>query len=397
MPRDLILAADDLSGACELAAGLAGTTGLTGNRVPVLVQLLDGKTDVSHDTEGFLSVYDLDSRSKTKNDVKNLVASLLSQQNSSETRIFLKLDSLLRGRVKEHLETLAESATVVFCPALPALDRLVKAGTLEISSIPLAKTKLWASERRKAPNLVADLFESTKVLRLESRQMQDLGLTRARLGELPAKGKVAIADCASVEELSTLATALALTPGLIAAGSAEFGALFCSKMGIENNESASGPSILGEIIGPSVILVGSKSEQSSQQVKYLESQGVLIHRPQVQTLDLKSLANRLSHSQNQRICITFSPKFLNLGLAKQPESETIRKLLSSRPLVLTGGATARSVLQFLGVKSLRIIGSLGPGQVLAVSNFGIPVAIKPGSFGKYDTLQELANALESIK
>ncbi|GAA2658877.1 MULTISPECIES: 4-hydroxythreonine-4-phosphate dehydrogenase PdxA [Actinosynnema] len=66
---------------------------------------------------------------------------------------------------------------------------------------------------------------------------------------------------------------------------------------------------------------------------------------------------------------------------------------TTTPLALTGGETARRVLDALGVRSLRPLGSVHHGAVLALADDERLVVTRPGSFGGPDSLIRIAAAL----
>jgi 4-hydroxythreonine-4-phosphate dehydrogenase len=68
--------------------------------------------------------------------------------------------------------------------------------------------------------------------------------------------------------------------------------------------------------------------------------------------------------------------------------------LPGRPdLVLTGGETARRVLDALGVTTLRPVGEIHHGAVHCTTTDGRSVVTRPGSFGGPDSFVRIAAAL----
>ena len=65
-------------------------------------------------------------------------------------------------------------------------------------------------------------------------------------------------------------------------------------------------------------------------------------------------------------------------------------------LILTGGETARAVLDRAGVHAIRILGEIEPGVPLGmtVGEIEVPVVTKAGAFGNENTL---SNALSALK
>ena len=66
-------------------------------------------------------------------------------------------------------------------------------------------------------------------------------------------------------------------------------------------------------------------------------------------------------------------------------------------LILTGGETAREVLDALGVRSLTPLASVQHGAVVSLSDDGRLVGTKPGSFGDSDALVQLYSAIKDLR
>jgi 4-hydroxythreonine-4-phosphate dehydrogenase len=60
---------------------------------------------------------------------------------------------------------------------------------------------------------------------------------------------------------------------------------------------------------------------------------------------------------------------------------------------LSGGETARAVLDRLGTQTLRVVGELGTGTVVSYRDGGAVVVTRPGSFGGCDSLLHVAERL----
>ena len=63
-------------------------------------------------------------------------------------------------------------------------------------------------------------------------------------------------------------------------------------------------------------------------------------------------------------------------------------------LILTGGETARAVLDAFGVQSLEVIGEAEPGVPLSITDAGLPVITKAGAFGDTETLARVRSAFQ---
>ena len=125
--------------------------------------------------------------------------------------------------------------------------------------------------------------------------------------------------------------------------------------------------------GPVLLVVGSASSISREQVNALPEN--------IQPDAVISLDQRSGTGLNSQLCIDLA-----------------RRLAPSIPqygaLVLTGGETARAVLDTMGVAALRVWGEVEPGVALSTTQSGLLVITKAGAFGTPDTLERCRTALK---
>lgn len=396
----LLFAADDLSGATELAAGVAQS--LTGKLKPGSVEIRLEIDDFEESAGGLLMpiVFDLNSRNASRKLVRNHTRALVERADKHSGNLFLKLDSILRGSIREHLLALSRYGPVIFCPSLPSLGRLLVLDRMMISGVPLAETSLWEGEKSRPPETLFDLFEPGEIVSLNSESYSN----EKRLAEVLDQGKkgrkLYFANCASSEELGVLAQTIAKSPGVIPAGSGEFGKLFARALlnqitsENEKNPDLGPPPIAIAKSRQPAIVVGSKSVESAAQLAHLESLGIGI-------TDLRKFAGGVDEFKSLikptypgLQCFTVSAESLSEKKTSKSILALLSEHLSKRPLVLTGGATARGVLILLGVRRMYPNQELGHGQVIVQTDQGTLVAIKPGSFGEFDTLHKLKVQLQ---
>lgn len=116
--------------------------------------------------------------------------------------------------------------------------------------------------------------------------------------------------------------------------------------------------------GPIVFAVGSFSERSREQVDTLRAAG--LSSGEILIGEARALADAIVERQHQ------------IG-----------------GLVLTGGDTARAVLQALGIAALRVVGEVETGVPILVTHGSreLPVITKAGDFGHSQTLLRCLTAL----
>lgn len=391
MKTEVIFAADDLSGAAELAAGIAHSLGAKFQAGMIKVVLLHPTEPSPEAPENSIVVFDLDSRNASNSEVRDLVQSLGAKRSSAASQIFIKLDSILRGQVRGHLLRLSELGPVIFCPALPSLNRTVMQGVVQIDGRSLSDTDLWKTEKTNAPTSIQALFHAGETALISELNFANReSLTRA-IRENPTGAKIFIADCRSSDDLALLATTVSQMPELMLAGSAEFGALFGSRLIDAQLDSQPLASLGTEVVKSVAIVVGSRSSMALRQVDFLQSLGASVFDLRNFSGGSEDLVDLFEEADVGVDCFLVSARSLGSQKWTTATKQIFIEKLHGRSLVLTGGATARRILSLLGVQSLMPLSDLGQGQVIALTDTALMVAIKPGSFGEFDTLHKLAN------
>ena len=77
-------------------------------------------------------------------------------------------------------------------------------------------------------------------------------------------------------------------------------------------------------------------------------------------------------------------------------AHSIFSYLASASLILSGGETARVVLNQLSVAWVKPIRSISYGVVLAKTDQGQLIAVKPGMFGTLDALVEMIKRVKEL-
>lgn len=396
MGTEIIFAADDLSGASELAARIANALGGKFEPGMLRVVLLDPDEPGPDAPGNLIQVFDLDSRGASKGEVRNLVELLAAKRSSEESRVFVKLDSILRGQVRQHLLELSGLGPVIFCPALPSLNRTVEQGVVRIAGQSLSETDLWQSERACAPTSIQALFQKGETALIGKLDYENSASLSRAIERNSAGTRIFIADCESAEDLELLASAASQIPDLMLAGSAEFGAVVGAKL--ISSKLVRAQSNLQLLKGlqsggkkPVAVVVGSRSSMALLQVEFLRSLGSNVFDLRDYAGEPKEMAELFGKTAEAVDCFLVSARSLGGQNGNANLQRTVLKRIQGRGLVLTGGATARMVLSLLGVRFLMPISNLGQGQVVALTDTSLKVAIKPGSFGEFDTLHKLVN------
>ncbi len=349
--------ADDLSGAAESAAAFLD------RGIPVTLCLAAGAV-----APWGVSWFALISRTWSASGARRTHREALARL-APNVVVVKKIDSLLRGNVRDEVEVLAERGPVLVAAALPALRRSVIGGVLHVDGVPLHRTDAWAAEADAPPHSLAELVGPNVTVR-DATSDADLD---AIVGSVTPRTQL----------VGTSALAAALARSLPAQAAAD----------VYRRPSAG-----------LLAVVGTAHPHAAEQVGRLVDTGVQ-HVPLAadallrDTVDPADIGRALA--AGPAVVTVDGP--IRLEAAREL-SCVIGRLVATaltartghRPdLILTGGETARAVVDALGLTDLRPIHQVHHGAVVSVASDGRSVATRPGSFGDGDSLVAIADYLAS--
>lgn len=329
---DLAIIADDLTGALDAAApfavrGIRTVVALSPAALPAALATGARVIGVSTDSR------DLAPEAATK--AVRLAISLLP----AGTALFKKVDSRLKGNIAAELDAIEYERSLVV-PAIPEFGRVTRNG--QITGFGLSEPVDIAARlgRHAATALVPDVEVAADLDRALS-QPHDLAVGARGLAEAIARA-MAPAAIAPVVTLSATAA-------------------YC--------------------------VVGSTDPITLAQLDHLR-------RTVPGLIDIKA-PNGIAP------CVTAAPGIMLIQAvsgATQATGPSVAfelgaslQRLSPPPgalLVISGGATAQTVLQMLGVETLEVLGEIQPGLPIARGG-GLTVVTKSGGFGRPDSLSRL--------
>jgi 4-hydroxythreonine-4-phosphate dehydrogenase len=361
---DWVVVADDLTGALDTAAALAG-----GGGAQVLLDADDAWPDAR------VLAVSTRSRDEGQEAASGRTTAAVERARALGARVFLKIDSLLRGPVGP-LVAAALSARpagsprlALVAPAFPAMGRTTRGGRLVLAGEPTVEG------RDLAAALVAVGLRVRVVGRAEA-------LPDGRSAE-PVD--VLVLDCSSDDDLARVATAAATAPGALLVGSAGLAAQLARRTASRSAPRLPLPS------GRSLGAIGSFAPQAAAQV----AAAVLAGARQVVVSPAPLAAGRKAAdllaagpvvlTPDQRVRHP-DPTAVAAGLADAVEQAVDAADL----LVLSGGHTAQVVLDRLGVTRLVDVVQLSPGVVASVMPGRRQTLVtKAGAFGADDALLRL--------
>ncbi|MGS2585974.1 four-carbon acid sugar kinase family protein [Streptomyces hebeiensis] len=413
-PTAVLALADDLSGAAETAVALL---------LPGRIVL--GPGDAAPPPAGEALVLDLDTRQLPGDEAARVVRTALRDVRAG-TVLIKKTDSLLRGNLAAEALAYAEGAEgLVIAPALPAAGRTVRDGVVHLHGAPLHTTDAWRAEPRPAPRSVAEALGPLATAPVPLAVVRGSGddLTE-RLRRLLAAGTHPVCDAETDADLDAIAAAaLRLGPGVRLLGTgglaAALGRLVGRPDGVPGprpdetppyGADAASPDVarnVSERVGtdrrrdatdrPLLVVVGTAEPGAVAQIAQLTAAGA---RHTVLSPELLARPGETVPLATEREGVTVvsidTAEGIRHGAARRTAAglgRAVAALAHPADLVLTGGETARRVLDSLGIGELRPVGQIHHGAVHSRTPDGRSVVTRPGSYGDTWSLLRIARAL----
>ena len=389
-----VILADDLSGAAEAAARF-GRGARVALGIPAAALLAPGP--------GRITVVDTDTRARRPEQADRAIEAALGVLDP-RLPLVKKVDSLLRGNVSAELAPLLRRGwLVVLAPALPELGRTTVAGVITIDGVALHDTELWMAEATPPPRCIGEVLGELPHQLVNLRDVRGATLV-TRLRE--TRGSVAVCDAEDAHDLAAIARAVAEIPSVAIVGSSALCQVLAgSRQAATVGAGASpGRHCLG--------VVGTASPAVREQTRLLADEFPVtwIELP-VDTLVSGTDAHRQREADrisqglaDGDVLVTLEPlstdhprpngPALTQALADIVARSSVRSAEGPTvDLILTGGETARAVLDALGVTHLDVVGQTEPGAVVSSAPNGARVATRPGSFGGPTSLVTLRRSL----
>lgn len=389
-PPSFRVFADDLSGAAECAAAVA----CAARRPAPLV--LNGVLP----TRGNWSA-DTDSRTMTARAAADVAARWFRDAAAGGPAVlFKKIDSTLRGNVAEELRAILGLRglvdAVVVCPTLPSQGRTLKDGVLHIHGRPQVDGEL------RPLNLLRLLATAdTEPLLLRPAPGSTAGqLAGELLASVRGGARILVVDAADEGDLRRLARALlAARDGarLLAAGAAGLARALADEL-LASPQPCDIPALPVPREGPLVAVVGSFNAVTGQQVDALACQpdvhlvrldaSIWLTRTDLVNWELEKAAQQSGLGKSIVLTATGAMPVQSTRDLVQCMAAAAEPLIRRAAiLVLTGGDTARTVLDRLGIDRLQVLGELEPGICLSHDGADAPAVVtKAGGFGDSQAL-----------
>lgn len=361
---DLLVVADDRTGALETAAILADRIGS-----PIGVSAWPSRPDPAGTG---IAVVDLGSRHLSPIDARARIAAL-----ETTGRVGHKLDSTLRGNWPDELAAWAGRRPVLLVPALPEQGRTCVDGIVLDHGRPVHEGDAGSDVRRR-------VYSSRPAELLRGAGVHDV----VELGERSAVGAwlsdpvgVAVADAESTDDIAATVAEWEGAPDevVLAGTSAVIGAA------APDHGTRSAPP---GTAGPILIACGSVHPVARAQLAEAERAGVT-----VTTIADDITAGRLRDAHELVLATEIPVGDIDEPLAVAAAStlaagvDDLRRAVGLGALVVVGGDTAAAVF---GRATVSVQGTVTPGTAWAtVDGFDMPVITRSGGFGSDRSLVDL--------
>ena len=394
MTARVVIVADDLTGAMDVAGPLADRGLAT-----LAVASREGCTRRDLESGAVISI-NADSRHLSAADAARCMQRIGSDLLDPGAEIVIKkIDSTLRGNVVGETLAMMEvtgRSIAAIAPAFPDQKRTVRGGMVHVEGVALPDTN-FARDALTPPPLQPLHLLFARTAHGSAVQLLRAGQAPRLLD--PGQRQILVFDAESDADLEQIVRNLqpelkrVLLVG--SAGIAQAVGRVCFASALPSMRS---PSVAGRIL----IVVGSRAEQSAEQVRrvlqlgsterFIAPNGVVA-------------GDAIARSQAQLLVLQATPS------ADGPESDAAvvaRRMAEGATtllarggigaVVVTGGDTAIAILQGLGQSTLRVIGTLLPG--IPYSRIKGPAGellfvTKAGGFGAPDTFHTIATRLRT--
>jgi uncharacterized protein YgbK (DUF1537 family) len=372
---NLLIIADDLSGAADCAIGFASA----GHRT--VVTLDPARAQASAD----VIAADTDTRRLAPADAALRTAEAFNALRAPGQRLYKKIDSTLRGNWAAEVAALQPLAGLaIVAPAFPATGRALRGGKVYVHGQPLESTDTWKLEHAEHTADVGAMLAAAGLSteRLDAESLRDDPDTLARrIAALAASGvQAVIVDTQTEHALRTLARVTSqMDEALFWVGSGGLAreiATLAERAAARESQDAAAI----QHDAPVLILVGSLSTVSERQCAMLRERGgvgELIVPPAVLRQgethpEWPALQARIGAILDARTDLllrigrddAFDPAegaLLSTALA----SLVAPHFTKTGGLIATGGETARAMLSTVGIGTLQLLAEVEAGVAVA--------------------------------
>jgi uncharacterized protein YgbK (DUF1537 family) len=385
--RRILVIADDLSGAAELA-GIGARHGLA-------VRL---ERDAPVAARDGVTVLDTDTRLVPQDDASEQVRRAVRHLRAADfDLIYKKTDSAFRGPILAELDALMDAfgrRAAVLVAQNPSRGRTIRGGEYRIDGVPLAETTFahdpeYPARTSRAGDLIGKSSHRRTRVAATSGDAVDEGVT--------------VGEAANADDVRKWAAATALNDAAtLPAGGADFFAAILEHRGL----AATRPYLAALPPGRTLMVCGTSPAFSGDVVARAQRERVAVcpmpdhSHGSVASLEAWHAAARQALDASGRALIVIQrPLDRTPGVAQRFQAalaEVVGRLLAppgrgADNLLLEGGATASAVCRRMNWHQFDVEGEFAPGVVQmhalgADGGAGHRVVVKPGSYAWPDAV-----------
>ena len=411
--RRWLILADDLTGAADCATAFAK------RGIESKVVWSDGRDGGSSGTESPVLSYDIRCRGASSSVAAAKHRDVLSRHFDSQTNLFKKIDSTLRGQPAAEIaaamgavKARAGSAFGVLAPAFPATGRTTLGGRVHIGGEPLETTTIWQSDRTYCSADLVEVLASADIasekVSLETVRDEGGGLHAALAKIADRNDVVAVCDAATQDDLMRI---------VAATEPSEDATFFIGSAGLAHALAAALPRTRRETVEirrttrGSLIVVGSLAEASKAAARRFAVNADVRYFPVTPDLLLDEAAYikravlaaeiiDALHAGDVLIELVGDEPDRRIGPPLAAELANFLKPAAAQTsgLAATGGETAAALLACFGVEGIRLIDEIESGVSLGLTQgaLRLPLVTKSGAFGDEGSLIRIAARLRRI-
>lgn len=347
----IVVIADDITGAAELA-GMACSCGLHTEMLTKMAPRLPS-CDVL--------VMATDTRSMTEGDAVACTIAIARQLSEYGCRLFKKTDSALRGHIMAEIQALlsvTDCGSVVFIPANPSKNRIIRQGVYYVDGVPIHKTDFSRDPEFPAfSSLMTERFPTASEMGVIIPDVESMEDIRAAIDDVPED--------------------------TLLVGAADLFSVWLQGMG-HVRQDAFKPARVG---GSNIILVCGSTQSKAVRPDIPTSSMPLEVYDDVAPVSLWKEQAVALYEERHAIVLNIPHRHLTgreVAVRLRGMMAEVVKTLVERHLpvnlVIEGGATAYCCLKSLGWDTFHVIGEMSPGVVSMEATNGTVVTLKPGSY-----------------
>lgn len=395
---ELAILADDLSGAAECASVVR----LRVSRSVVLLRSQDCHGGLVSSNR--VVTVDTNTRQATPHAAADIVREA-ARLVATAPLLLKKVDSLLRGNLASEVQAIAAELGRVAVVAVsnPRWRRIVRDGVLRVDGTPLSESGLWHAEGRTPPSSVAEALQPLECVLVDQDVVAAGPESIVRLlSKVTDPRTVAICDAETEHDLATVveaARSASAQPLLV--GSAALVAAAAQTLPLDRasyRKSSEGTEPRAQAAVPSLpallVALGTRATIARTQLARVAGSAAYIElvSPKELLADPHTVAARLARVPAEGLVVVAldptAPADPDMSSRLTPAfADAVAAAAGRFPaLFLSGGETARAVLDRIGVEALTVRAELEPGTVVSSAPRNQVVVTRPGSYGDADSL-----------